>query len=507
MNEKQSNSRIDVFSLVMDVIHNAWVIVLAVLTGLMVVNGINRGMYNPQYTSTATLLVNFKNAAYYSYTNLSASSEITKIYTSVFKQNTMKKLAAENLGEKEFRGTINSSALESTNIFTVSVVSDDPEVSYKELCSVIEVYPRVSDMIFSDCVIEVLRDPNLPAGPSNSISRENTRLVAFACGFVTLCLIVLFSFLRDTAKNENMFKAEVDSPLFGSVCHEKRYKTFKAWFRSLFKREKSAPLVNSAFTSFAFTEDYHKIATRFEYMHRNEGATVFLLTSCAENEGKSTVSANTALALALRKNRVALLDMDFKKPAVHKIFEISADGESHDLADFVSGKLSGDQYQFVRYKNPSLDLGVNHKSHFDYVDWIHNSRTKEIIDALKNSGRYDFILLDTPPLAVAADITTLTAIADATLLVVRTDYVPVGEINDVVLSLSESSKKFAGCVLNDVHREFDSLLQFAPDETGKSGSYYGSYEKYGKYGKYEKYSKYAKYSDRSYSGSTERDKK
>ncbi len=481
MNEKQTNYRFDLFSVIMDVIRNAWVIVLAVLTGLMIVNAMNRGMYNPQYTSTATLLVNFKNAAYYSYTNLSASSEITKIYTSIFKQPTMKNLAAENLGEEEFRGTITSSELESTNIFTVSVISDDPEVSYSELRSVIEVYPQVSDMVFSDCVIEVLRQPNLPAAPSNSISRENTRLVAFACGFVSLCLIILFSYLRDTAKNEELFKAEVDAKLFGSICHERRYKTFKSWIRSVFKKEKAAPLVNSAFTSFAFTEDYHRLATRFEYMHRNEGATVFLLTSCAENEGKSTVSANTALALALRKNRVAILDMDFKKPAVHKVFEVRETENSRDFADFLSGALNGEQYRFVRYKNPSLDLGVNYKSHFDYVDWIHNPRTKEVIDALKNSGRYDFILLDTPPLSVAADITALTAIADVTLLVVRTDYVPVGEINDVILSLSESSKKFVGCVLNDVHKEVDSMFQFAPDESGRAGSYYGAYGKYGNY--------------------------
>lgn len=492
---KQTSNRIDLYSIIADVIRNAWVVILAVLTGLMVVNAVNRGMYNPQYTSTATLLVNFKNAAYYSYTNLSASSEITKIYTNIFQQDTMKKLAAENLGNTAFSGTITSSALESTNIFTVNVVSNDPEVSYRELCSVIEVYPKISDLVFTDCVIEVLRYPNLPAGPSNSISQNNVRIVAFLCGASVFVLIVLFSYLRDTAKNEEMFKAEVDGGLFGSIVHEKRYKTFGSWVRGLFRRNKEAPLVNSAFTSFAFTEDYHKLATRFEYLHRSEGATVFLVTSCAENEGKSTVSANIALALALRKNRVALLDVDFKKPAVHKIFDIGEEESTGDLADYMSGKLGGEQYRFVRYKNPALDLGINLNSHFDYVDWIHNSRTKEIIDALKNSGRYDFILLDTPPLSAAADITALTAIADETILVVRTDYVPIGEINDVILALNESSKKFAGCVLNDVHRELDFLLQFAPDESGKSG---GSY--YGEYGKYRTYS------ERSYPGASRSDK-
>lgn len=496
MNENnQSKSRMDIYSILLDLLRNAWVIVLAVLSGLMVVGSMNRGMYTPQYTSTATLLVNFKNAAYYSYTNLSSSSEITQIYTSIFRQETMRKLAAARLGQEEFDGVINSSALQSTNIFTVSVVSTDPEVSYKELRAVIEVYPQISDMVFSDCVIEVLREPNLPSSPSNSISKENTVLVAFACGLAAAALIAVISYLRDTAKNETVFKAEVDSKLIGSICHEKRYKTFKSWFRGLFKKEKRAPLVNSSFTSFAFTEDYHRLATRFEYLHRTENATVFLMTSCAENEGKSTVSANVALALAMRKNRVALLDMDFKKPAIYKIFDLIEDENNvGELADFLSGKLSGEQYRFVRHKNPSLDLGINRKSHFDYVDWIHNDRMKEVIDALKNSGRYDFIILDTPPLSVSADNTALSSLSDATVLVVRTDYVPIGEINDVILTLTESSKDFAGCVLNDVHKEFDSLFQFAPDESGQTVSYYGEYGKYGRY------------DDKSYPGATDRSK-
>ena len=49
---------------------------------------------------------------------------------------------------------------------------------------------------------------------------------------------------------------------------------------------------------------------------------MLLVTSVAENEGKSTLAANLALALAEEQNRVLLLDCDFRQPALHKIFEI-----------------------------------------------------------------------------------------------------------------------------------------------------------------------------------------
>jgi Mrp family chromosome partitioning ATPase len=98
-------------------------------------------------------------------------------------------------------------------------------------------------------------------------------------------------------------------------------------------------LINNAFISYPFTENYHKIANRIEYIHRTEHSKVFLVTSLAENEGKSTTIANIALALAERGSRVALLDMDFKKPAIHKIFSL-VNTDTHDFASLVSGKIS-----------------------------------------------------------------------------------------------------------------------------------------------------------------------
>ena len=75
MNEHENNSQINGFyiepySLFRDLLRNLWVIVLAGLIGLMGVRIWSQSIYTPMYTSTATLLVNLKNSASYSYTNL-----------------------------------------------------------------------------------------------------------------------------------------------------------------------------------------------------------------------------------------------------------------------------------------------------------------------------------------------------------------------------------------------------------------------------------------------------
>ena len=125
--EKKNSLHFEPYSLIRDVFLNLWVVVLAALIGFMSVNIWNKSMYTPMYTSTATLIVNIKNSASYSYTNLSSSSEMAKIYTEVFKQPTMKEYAAEHLGEDRFVGNVSASVLNNTNIFkrsrSLSVIS------------------------------------------------------------------------------------------------------------------------------------------------------------------------------------------------------------------------------------------------------------------------------------------------------------------------------------------------------------------------------------------------
>lgn len=474
--EKQNRIHIEPYSLIRDIVMNLWVIVLAALIGLMSVHIWNQSMYTPMYTSTATLIVNVRNAASYSYTNLASSSEMAKIYTEVFKQQTMKEYAAAHMKTDRFVGSVSSSVLDNTNIFTVSVTTSSPALSYTELCAILEIYPQISEAVFSDSVIDIMRAPNFPTAPSNTISDGNRTLIVLGCSAAVLALIVYLSVTRDTVKDEKAFKEKVDSKLFGTVLYERS----KRSLRDVLAGKKAPLLINNAYISYQFTENYHKIANRIEYINRTEHSKVFLVTSLAENEGKSTTIANIALALAERGHRVALLDMDFKKPAVHKIFSLPNTGE-HDFASLLAGKVGMEQYAPRPYLKTGIDLMVNFSSHSDYVHWIHNYTAHSMLDKIRNEMDYDYVLIDTPPLSVAADVTTFMRFVDKSIVVLRTDYVYAADINDAILSLKEKTDTFVGCVLNAVHREFALFSQFGLDETGYYGKAGGAYRRYDRY--------------------------
>lgn len=460
---------IEPYSLFRDIIANFWVVVMSVLIGMMAVYIWSRGMYVPQYTSTATLIVNMKNSAAYTYTNLASSSEIAGIYTEVLVQPIVKTRAAEKLGMDSFVGRVSSSILPDTNIFTVSVTSSSPETSYNELCAVLEVYPDIAEAIFQDSVVDTMRPPNLPTSPSNTINEQHKSTVVIVMALASLIGITVLSIMRDTVKDEEDFRNKIDSVLFGTVTHQKKGQSLFS-----FKNKGKIPLlITDSKTDFMFSESYQKMATKLEYLKRTDNSRIFMITSVAENEGKSTTTANIALSLASRGNRVLLVDMDYKKPSLHKIFSLPQP-EGKDFTAVLTGKVSPENFTYAEYshRDTTLHLALNAHSHEDYVRWIHSPTVISALSYLAEN-EFDYIIIDTPPLSVSADVAVIGEVADKTLLIVRTDRDYTPDINDATLTFREmkNGEKFAGCILNDVHREFSLLGQFGADESGGKSKY------------------------------------
>lgn len=452
-------------SLIKDLIRNFWIVVLAALIAYMGIQVYEKSIYTPTYTSKAILVVRAKVGSSGIYSNLASSSEMATIFTKVFQQPSMKKLAAENLGMDSFDGTVSADVTGTTNLLNVTVKSKDPELSFKLLTSVLEVYPKISDAIFSDAVIDVIANPNMPMSPSNSpftTYRNQIVLIAMA---LAAALIVLFSLMRDTVKEEKGFADKIDAELIGVVSHEKPHLSRK----EKIEKKKRALLINDAYSTLKFTEDYQKLATKLEYMKKKKSKKVFAVTSVAENEGKSTVAANIALALSGRGYKVALIDLDVRKPSLYKIFDYRQELKN-EFTDVLSNKISLNEFAFYRHKKSDLVIAFSKNSQEHSSEIISNSTFGACVSVLRE--KMDFVIIDTPPTSVSADAVSTSVIADRTLLVVRTDTVAVQDINDAILAIRDAGGRLAGCILNDVYKPFTLFGQMGTDETGYYGAYY-----------------------------------
>lgn len=495
MNRKRGLKSISIewHSIVQDVIRNIWAIIMAMLIAFMGLYVAEHSVYSPEYKSTAIVVVNAKKGNYISYLSVSTATEMATIFSDVFVQPSMKAKAAANLGMEKFDGTISANVMSETNFVEITVISSSPETAYKLLDSVLEVYPSISDNIFDNAVINIVKYPSMSRFPNNTISLGITGVVIFAAAALTFLLIVIISVLRDTVKTENGFKKNIDAPLLGTIPHEYKGK------RSLFNKNKSALLINGkGLRSLRFTESYQKIVTKIENMNAKDGDKVFTIVSVAENEGKSTAASNIAMMLANRGNKVLLLDLDEKKPALYKIFDFADDESREDaeLGKLLEGDIKLEDFKFRKFKKTSLLMALNIYPHGNNQKWFENGRVQEAIDFFKQS--VDYIIIDTAPISVDASVTNIVPISDQTILVVRNDVVRVSSINDAILTIKNVGGKLAGCIFNDVYSEFSLFGQSGYDEGGYYSKSYSGYGKYGKYGKYGRYGKYRNYGYNNY---------
>ena len=480
------NIRIELYSIIKDLIKNAWVIFMAALIGFMGIYVATRSIYTPEYTANATLVVNAKSSTSGTYSLFSLSCEMSEVISRVIVEPVVRERAAEILNMEEFDGKLKSSVFPDTNFITLSVISDSPQKSYELLKAAIEAYPSVSDSVFENVVISVLKMPEVPHSPSNVISTGNRLLIAGACAVLVAALVVVFSLLRDTVKDEEDFKNKLEAKLIGSVPHEKKHFSIQERLQG---KNKALLIHNNAFISLSFVENYHKIAAKIEYINHRKGSKIFAVTSVAENEGKSTTAANVAISLADRGHKVLLIDVDFKKPALHKIFE-KKPGEKSDFGNLLDKRIKPSEFRLKRYKQSSLYLAINTIPYPEYGDWIESGELNKVIKSFET--QVDYIILDTAPIVADAFVTDIVKIADQIVLVVRTDTAFSSDINDAVTTIKEIGGNLAGCILNDTFPEFNIFSMAGIHETGfRYGIRHSEYtNKYGKYGKYGRYSRY-----------------
>ncbi len=468
---KNKRFTIELYSILKDVIKNLWVVVLTVLIAVMGFYIASRSIYTPQYTSYATLVVSTSGGSGTS--NYVSSVEIANIFTQVFVEPTIKSKAADLANKSSFNGSISAEIMNDTNFIQLKVTSSSPQDAYELLSAVLKVHPEVSDKIFSNAVITVLKQPSMPRGASNGLPFSNRSLIVSACVVLSLFAIVLISVLRDTVKNEDSFNEKIDAKLLGAIPHERKYLTLKEYLK---KKKKSLLINGSSLMSLKFVENYHKIAAKIEYLNRTHSDKVFAVTSVAENEGKSTIASNLAISLAARGNRVILIDLDVKKPAIYKIFEEKYQ-ENSELSDLFSGKIKYNDFRLRRYKKTSLYLALNTSPCAEYSKWFADGEIEKILNALKD--KVDYIIVDTAPMSADSSVTDIVKIVDKTIMAVRTDVATATAVNDALITVSEVGGEIAGCILNDVYPEITLFGITGNDE----GGYYYS-KKNSRYGKY-----------------------
>ena len=329
--------------------------------------------------------------------------------------------------------------LKQANVVKIKVTADTKREAYFSIKLLNDWYRENTERYSFPYNITVLKESKFSTKPVNPNSHiKNFLIGAVGSGFVLSCLLGLYFFLRDTIKSEEEVENKLDIRLYAKLPFEVKKREDA--------RNKKAILISSLKTSFFFRESMNKLRSKVEASSDKHGYKSFMITSAYENEGKSSVAANLALALAKNGHKVVLVDADFNKPAVFKIFDL--DG-SKSLNKAIEGTSSWSS-QVVSDRS-GLDLLPCSQDTLKSEILTNSKNLDEIMKELREE--YDFVIVDTSPAYLLNETMAMNELVDATLFVVRQDYATSDVINETVKRLTYVKDNVLGVVFKNVVSE------------------------------------------------------
>lgn len=471
MNETTGNfnwAEVEPLCLLKLLLYKAWLLVLAFLIGSMGVSVVLGNLVSRSYSCSATFAVAARSGTSSYYSSTSAASEVAAVYSELMQGRFMDELIFSDLGSVD--GSIKATQLGDTNLISLTVTSSSPKDALLIMQSIMENYQNLSDYISSNAVLNPLNTPNISINVNRPYNVSKiSKTMGLVCAAAMACAICYLSLSRGTIQTMEGAKNRLDGKIIASIPHEKPRRSRKSLTHKKGRRDLH---ISSTAISFAFAESIHSIASKLEHEHA-KGKTVFLFSSVSEGEGKSTIAANSALSLAAAHSSVLFIDLDLRRPVQADFLNVklSKKGAFGDL--LLSGASARDILASTAIDPATgMEMLLSNRSYTDMIDLITSPLLAQVIGLARE--KYDYVIIDSPPLGYFADSEVLSDLSDGTVLVIRQDVAPAAEINDAIDSLRACKAEFLGCVLNDMQHLSPRL----------SGGRYGYGYGYGKYGKY-----------------------
>jgi succinoglycan biosynthesis transport protein ExoP len=224
-------------------------------------------------------------------------------------------------------------------------------------------------------------------------------------------------------------------------------------------------LITHARPQSQMAEAYRSLRTSLLLSHLGAPPKIIMVTSALPQEGKSTTSINCAIVLAQKGVRVLLIDCDLRRPSIHKTLGL---GPRSGLSNVLTGSTTTKQAITVAPNLPNLDVLPAGTPPPNPAELLASANMRDMLEELR--GKYDHIVLDTPPTLSVTDAVVLSPRADAIVLVIRSGGTTKQALRRSRDILMQVNAKVSGVLLNAVDLS-------SPD-------YYYYYEYQGKYARY-----------------------
>jgi succinoglycan biosynthesis transport protein ExoP len=348
-------------------------------------------------------------------------------------QTTTEILAAQ-LGEAERE--LNRARSEYEELLTnspedqVSLDASEQSISLKErtYATLLDQYEsaRTNEALIANSVsiVEPAYLPESPSKPNKTLNIVLGMLVGLISGIV---LAFVVDNLDTRMHSVEQIESVTKLPTVGTIPASKH---------------KDLAIANINNGSYPQVEAFRRLRTNLVSLDRDQKANVVMVTSAQRGEGKSTVIANLAVALAQSGRTVIVVDCDLRLPAIHKVFELP---NKRGLTSVLTKDVELED-AVLNSVYPRLTVLASGPLPPNPTELLGSSQMTELVNKLRQ--RYEYVLLDTPALLSVADAAVVTPIADTVVWVVSQGQTRRGDVEAVRRQLFNVGAKSVDVVIN-----------------------------------------------------------
>lgn len=199
-------------------------------------------------------------------------------------------------------------------------------------------------------------------------------------------------------------------------------------------------------------EAFRMVRTNIEFSDDMTENKVFLITSSVQDEGKSTTVVNLGRVFAQSDYRTLIIDLDLRKPVIHKIFHLPGNVGVTSVA--TNRVQVGEAVQAT--EEPNLYVLTSGVRPVNPAEFLRSSNMENLIRFLKT--KFDVILIDSPPSMAIADSSIISTYVDATILIASAGKVDYRCIQQSLQNLRNVNANILGCILNNMKMSESSYL-------------------------------------------------
>jgi capsular exopolysaccharide synthesis family protein len=280
-------------------------------------------------------------------------------------------------------------------------------------------------------------------------------LIALLIGIAIPTIYILIRYLaKNTIDSKDDLEKESSAPIIGFIPR--------------FPMESNRLVVFDKPRS-QISETFRSLRTNIKYIlgkETDEGK-VILVTSSLPNDGKSLISVNVASIFAISGKKTLLIGYDLRKPSLHKVFGLNA---THGLTSYMVGRYElDDVLQATEFEN--FDVLVAGPVPPNPSELIDSDKNRALLKELRK--RYDYIILDTPPVSLIADAQCLAKESDINLFIVRSEQTNKAAFKISIAELTERNDVKIHFVFNDIKTAAQKYGYGARYDKGYYGYGYG----------------------------------